>query len=288
MRFQFIAEHAPEYPVRRLCRLLGVSPSGYYAWQQRPVSPREKANQALLRRIEASFEASHGTYGSPRVYHDVKATSPCSVNRVARLMRLRGLRAKTTRRFRSTTKRAVGRPVAPNRLQRDFTAHAPNEKWLADITYIPTQEGWLYLATVLDVYSRYIVGWAMSDQITSDLTQSALQMALDKRQPPVGLLHHSDQGRQYTDQTYQAVLSAHGIQVSMNGVGTWYDNAPMESFFATLKREWVYPAHYQTRNEARSSLFYYLEAFYNRHRRHSSLGYLRPEAYEQLYHQRHL
>ncbi len=268
-------------------RLLGVSPSGYYAWQQRPVSRREKMNQELLGRIEASFEASHGTYGSPRVYQDLKDTIPCSLNRVARLMRLRGLRAKSTRRFRSTTQRDAHHPVAPNRLQRDFTAPAPNEKWLADITYIPTQEGWLYLAAVLDVYSRSIVGWAMGDRITSDLTQSALQMALDKRQPPAGLLHHSDQGSQYTDQAYQALLSAHGIQASMNGVGTWYDNAPMESFFATLKREWVYPARYQTRIEARSSLFYYLEAFYNRQRRHSSLGYLSPEAYERLYHHHH-
>ena len=207
----------------------------------------------------------------------------CSENRVARLMRLRGLRARQTKRFKVTTKRNKAHPVAPNLLNRDFEANRPNQKWLTDITYILTLEGWLYLAAVLDLYSRRIIGWAMSDRMTSDLTVDALKMAIVQRQPELALLHHSDQGSQYTDGTYQALLKDHGIQVSMNGVGSWYDNAPMESFFGTLKSEWVYHRVYRTRDEARSDIFYYIEAFYNRRRLHSSLGYLSPEEYELIH-----
>jgi len=177
--------------------------------------------------------------------------------------------------------------VAPNVLQRNFEADQPNQKWLTDITYIPTMEGWLYLAAVLDLYSRRVVGWAMSNRMTRDLTISALRMALLQRQPAPGLIHHSDQGSQYTDRTYQALLKMHGIQVSMNGVGTWYDNAPMESFFGTLKTEVVHHSVYHTRDQARVDLFDYIESFYNRRRRHSALDYLSPEVYEQHYHQRY-
>jgi transposase InsO family protein len=203
-------------------------------------------------------------------------------------MRLRGLKAKQVKRYKSTTKRNRAHPVAPNLLKRDFTADRPDQKWLADITYIPTQEGWLYLATVLDLYSRLIVGWAMHARMTSDLTISALRMAVHRRRPGSDLLHHSDQGSQYTDSSYQALLKDHGIEVSMNGVGSWYDNAPQESFFGTLKSEWVHDHLYRTRDEARSSLFYYIESFYNRRRRHSTLGYLSPEAYEQFFRQQEL
>lgn len=286
MRFQFIKDHRDEFPVVRMQEMLGVSRSGYYAWRKRPVSAREMANRELYKKIEVVYNESHKTYGSPRIYHTLdKQDVACSEKRVARLMRLRGLRAKQTKRYKTTTKRNKSHPVAPNLLKRDFVAEQPNQKWLTDITYIPTQEGWLYLAAVLDLYSRRIVGWAMSDRMTSDLTRDALKMAIRQRQPGADLIHHSDQGSQYTAGEYQQLLKDWDIQVSMNGVGTWYDNAPMESFFGSLKSEWVHHRVYCIRDEARSDIFYYIEAFYNRRRLHSSLDYLSPEAYEQLYHQ---
>jgi len=202
-------------------------------------------------------------------------------------MRLYHIRAKQTRRYKATTKRNKAHPVAANLLKQDFVAERPDHKWLADITYIPTLEGWLYLAAVLDLYARRIVGWAMSDRMTGDLTLAALEMAIQRRQPGSGLIHHSDQGGQYTDSAYQALLKDYGIQGSMNGAGSWYDNAPMESFFGTLKSELVHHRLYSTRDEARPDLFFYIEAFYNRRRRHSALDYLSPEAYEQLYHKQH-
>ena len=270
----------------RMCEVLNVSPSGYYAWRKRPVSAREMANQELVREIEAAYNSSYETYGSPRIYHELRAQGvACSVNRVARLMRLRGLRAKQTRRYKATTKRNKAHPVAPNLLRGNFVADRPEQTWLADITYIRTLEGWLYLAAVLELYTRQIVGWAMSDRMTSDLTLVALKMAIQRRQPDPGLIHHSDQGSQYTNGVYQTLLKDHGMQASMNGVGSWYDNAPMESFFGTLKSELVHHRLYRTRDEARPDLLFYIEAFYNRRRRHSSLDYLSPEAYEQLYHQ---
>ena len=288
MRFQFIQDYQVEFPVIRMCRELEVSPSGYYAWRHRPPSAREMANQELFKKIETVYHDSDGTYGSPRIYHELKAQGvSCSEKRVARLMKLRGLRAKQIRRYKSTTKRSKTHRAAPNLLKRDFTAERPDHKWLCDITYIPTQEGWLYLAAILDLYTRRIVGWAMSERMTSDLTLSALRMAIQQRRPTAGLIHHSDQGSQYTDQAYQALLETHGIQPSMNGAGTWYDNAPMESFFGTLKGERVHHRLYRTPDEARPDLFYYIEAFYNRRRRHSSLDYLSPEAHEQLYHEQH-
>jgi len=270
-----------------MCKALNVSPSGYYAWRKRPVSAREMANRELVKKIEAVYNDSYETYGSPRVYFELKAQGEtCSENRVARLMRLRGLQARQVRRYKSTTRRNKKHPVAPNILKRDFAAERPDQKWLTDITYIPTREGWLYLAAVLDMFGRRIVGWAMSERITADLTTKALKMAIRQRRPGAGLIHHSDQGSQYTDGAYQSLLSDHGIQASMNGVGTWYDNAPMESFFGTLKSELVHHRVYNSRDEARPDLFFYIEAFYNRRRRHSSLAYLSPEAWELLYHQR--
>jgi putative transposase len=287
MRYQFIDHHREEFPVTRMCKVLKVSRSGYYAWRTRPPSAREMANQRLYTLIEGVYDAYEGVYGSPRIYHELKDLVPCSENRIARLMRLHKLRAKQSKRFRTTTKRNRKHRAAPNVLQRDFKADRPDQKWLTDITYIPTQEGWLYLAAVLDLYARRIVGWAMSERMTSALTIAALQMAIRQRRPQLSLLHHSDQGSQYTDGQYQALLKAHGIQVSMNGAGAWYDNAPMESFFGTLKSERVYHCIYRTRNEARTDLFYYIEGFYNRRRRHSTLGYVSPEAYERQYYQRH-
>jgi putative transposase len=271
-----------------MCKALNVSPSGYYAWRTRPISAREMANRELVKRIEAVYNDSYETYGSPRIYLELKDQGvACSEKRVARLMRLRGLRAKQVRRYKSTTKRNKKDPVAPNLLKRDFSTDRPDQKWLTDITYIPTREGWLYLAAVLDLYGRRIVGWAMSERMTADLTISALKMAIRQRQPGAGLIHHSDQGSQYTDGTYQVLLKDHGIRASMNGVGTWYDNAPMESFFGTLKSELVHHRVYDTHDDARPDLFFYIEGFYNRRRRHSSLDYLSPLDYEQLYHNRH-
>jgi transposase InsO family protein len=246
------------------------------------------ANRELVKKIEAVYHDNYGTYGSPRIYRELKDQGvACSENRVARLMRLRSLRAKQTRRYKATTQRNKAHPVAPNLLKRNFTADQPDQKWLSDITYIPTLEGWLYLAVILDLYARRIVGWAMSDRMTGALTVDALQMAIRHRQPGPGLIHHSDQGSQYTDRAYQTLLKNHGLQASMNNVGSWYDNAPMESFIGTLKSEWVHHRLYRTRDEARPDLFFYIEAFYNRRRRHSSLDYLSPEAYEQLYRQQH-
>ena len=285
MRFQFIENHRDEFPVKLMCKVLEVSTSGYYAWRGRPPSEREMANRALTAKIKAEFEKSGETYGSPRIYRVMRKLGlMCSQNRVARLMRVEGLKAKQTRRYKSTTKRNKADRAAPNILKRDFRADAPNRKWVADITYILTQEGWLYLAVIMDLFSRRIVGWAMSPRMTGDLTLSALDMAIRRRRPEAGLIHHSDQGSQYTDGEYQAVLAAHGIVASMNGAGTWYDNASMESFFGTLKSELVHHRSYLTRAEASPDLFYYIEAWYNRSRLHSALGYESPEAYEQLYH----
>jgi len=243
------------------------------------------ANQELYRQIQVVYRDHHGTYGSPRIYRALRRQGVvCSENRVARLMRRHDLRARQTKRYRSTTKRRKADPVAPNLLQRDFAAERPNQKWLTDITYIPTQEGWLYLAVVLDLYSRRIIGWAMAARMTGELTRAALQMTIQHRRPAGDLVHHSDQGSQYTAGEYQRLLQSWGIQVSMNSAGTWYDNAPMESFFGTLKGEWVNHHQYCTRDEARVDIFYYIEAFYNRQRLHSALDYLSPVDYEQLYH----
>lgn len=287
MRFQFIDGHRDEYAVVLMCNTLAVAPSGYYAWRSRPPSRREMANRELKATIRKVLDDSDQTYGSPRIYQVMRKMGLlCSQNRVARLMRAEGLRAKQVRRFRNTTKRSESHGVAANVLQRDFAAERPNQKWLADITYIPTLEGWLYLAAILDLFGRRVVGWAMAERMTTDLTLRALKMALQQRRPGPGLVHHSDQGSQYTDGRYQALLATHGIEASMNSAGTWYDNAPMESFFGTLKSERVHHVHYRDRDEATTDLFYYIEGWYNRWRLHSSLAYESPEVFEQLHHQR--
>jgi transposase InsO family protein len=288
MRFQFIDKNRQGVPVGLMCKVLAVSPSGYYAWRGRPPSAREMANRELKAAIRKALDDSGQTYGSPRIYQVMRKRGLlCSENRVARLMRAEGLCARQTRRFRSTTKRNESHRPALNLLQRDFEAERPDQKWLADITYIPTSEGWLYLAAILDLYGRRVVGWAMDERMTTDLTLRALKMALQQRRPGAGLVHHSDQGSQYTDGRYQALLAARGIETSMNGAGTWYDNAPMESFFGTLKSERVHHLVYRNPDEATTDLFYYIEGWYNRRRLHSSLAYESPEAFEQLYHKRH-
>lgn len=283
MIYVYIDEQRVNVPVARLCHALGVSTSGYYAGRQRGPSERARANEALLVHLRAIWVEMHETYGSPRMHAELVARGqPCSVNRVARLMRLYHLAAHHKRPYHpKTTCPDATRPVVPNRLAQDFTADAPNQKWVGDITYIPTSQGWLYLAAVLDLYSRRIVGWALDQTMTTDLVRAALEMALGRRQPAAGLLHHTDRGRQYTSAAYQDLLMAHQLVASLSGTGHCYDNAPMESFFGTLKAELISRTTYATRAAARQDIVWYIEGFYNATRRHSALGYRSPFDFEQ-------
>lgn len=284
MRYQFIEGHQDEFPVQRLCKVLGVSPSGYYAWQTRPVSQQVQANEKLLVQIRAIHNRSRKTYGSPRVQAELTADGfRVGKNRVARLMRVENLRGQRKQKQPRTTNSQHSHPVAPNHLNREFHAIRPNEKWLADITYIPTAEGWLYLAVILDLFSRKIVGWAFAATLESSLVEQAFRMAVQNRTTLTGLLHHSDRGSQYAGDAYQRLLIDQQVQVSMSRTGNCYDNAPMESFFSTLKCEHVHLQNYQTRQEAQTDIFAYIVGFYNRQRRHSSLGYLSPEEFERRY-----
>lgn len=270
--------------MRRMCQVLQVSPSGYYDWLKRAPSQRQQANEQLLKAIQREYAASRQTYGSPRI-HAVLQQQGAHVGRkrVARLMQEAGLVGKGPRRQRpGTTQREPGALPAPNLLAQDFTACRPDEKWLGDITFIETLEGWLYLALVLDLFSRAIVGWALADHLRATLVEQALQMALGRRFPEGNLLHHSDQGSQYTSERVQTLLAAHHIQVSMSGVGNCYDNAPLESFIGTLKTECA-TEPFATRLVARQAIFEYIEVWYNRQRLHSSLGYLSPAAFERQY-----
>jgi putative transposase len=286
MRYQFIEDYRDMFPIHLMCRVLTVSRSGYYAWRIRPVSQREMANCELIKKIKAVHEDSWETYGSPRVYQELKAQGiSCGENRVARLMQSHGIRAKQVKRKKMTTKANAAHPVAPNLLNGNFTAERPDEKWLADISYIPTAEGWLYLAVIMDLFTRLIVGWSMAARMTSPLVEAALEMALQQRQPPPGLLHHSDRGSQYTGKDYQILLKSNIIEVSMSSTGNCYDNAPIESLFGTLKTELVHHRAYRTREEAKSDIFFYIEGFYNRRRRHSALGYLCPVDFELVHQQ---
>jgi putative transposase len=266
-----------------MCALLNVSRSGYYAWRTRPVSQREMATEQLLAKIQAAYDASHGRYGSPRIYEEIKTEIPCSMHRVARLMQQHGLRAKQAKRYKTTTKRNEHHEYAPNHLGQDFSASRPAEKWCGDITYVWTVAGWLYLAVVIDLYSRRIVGWAMNARMTTQLVKDAFQMAWRQCQPQAGLLFHSDRGSQYTSHEFQQLLQGCQAQASMSGTGICYDNAVVESFFGTLKMELSHQATYLTREEAMTDIFFYIEGFYNRQRRHSSLGYVSPLTYESRY-----
>ncbi|GHP00851.1 transposase [Reticulibacter mediterranei] len=268
--------------MKTMCRVLDVSESGFYAWRKREPSHRQRENEQLTEQIAQAFQMGRGVYGSPRVRAELQGQGiRCSKQRVARLMRQAGLRAVHKQRRVCTTDSHHNDPVAPNLLQRDFTAPAPNRKWLTDITAIWTAEGWLYLAVVLNVYSRFVVGWAMASHREESLVETALWMALGRRQPLEELLHHSDRGRKSTSLAYQAVLAQFPIQVSMSKKGDCYDNAMMESFFSSLKTECVHRQAYQSRAQAKQSVFEWIEVFYNRQRRHSSLGYISPVTYEQ-------
>lgn len=281
----FIKANVADFPVAVLCEVLGVSRSGYYGWASRAESARAAADRSLAAEIRAAHAASRGRYGSPRVHAELRAHGlRIGRKRVARLMRGMGLTARRKRRFRRTTDSQHAFPIAPNLLGRNFTAAAPDRVWLADLTYIWTAEGWLYLATVLDLCTRRVVGWAMADHLGHELALAALDMAIARQRPAPGLVHHADRGVQYAAHAYRARLLAHGMLCSMSRKGDCWDNAPMESFFATLKGELIEEADYQTRDEARADVFQYIEGFYNRRRLHSALGYLTPEQKAAAFH----
>lgn len=278
MRYAFIQDHRLQWPVTVQCHVLEVTRSGFYAWKRREPSARARRRAELTHQIREAHTASRQVYGAPRIHQELLAQGhQCNRKTVAKCMREAGIRAKTHRPFRvSTTDSKHPFPIAQNLVNRNFTPAQRNETWVADITYIPTQEGWLYLAAVEDLCTRQIVGWSMSDRIDSRLAVDALEMALRQHHPEGPLLAHSDRGVQYASEHYQRLLQQHGITCSMSRKGNCWDNAPMESFFATLKKELVHHENYLTRAQARQSLFEYIEVFYNRIRRHSALGYLTP------------
>lgn len=284
MKFACVKELRGTFSVEMMCRLLGVSRSGFYAWAARRVCRRTEENRRLTEKIEELHEMSHGTYGSPRIHLDlVEEGFEVGRNRVARLMREAGIMGVHRRRFLSLTERDERHPVASNVIDRDFTATAPNQKWVADITYVRTEEGFLYLAVVLDLFSRRIVGWAMDTRLHTELVLSALFMALVHRRPQSGLIHHSDRGCQYTSAAFREALGDANIECSMSGTGNCYDNAVAESFFATLKTEWLYRMTLTTRDDARLAIVDFIERFYNRRRRHSFIGGIPPVRYEEEY-----
>ena len=282
MKFGFIAKHRGIWAVDWMCGALGVSRGGFYAWLTRPRSKRSRSNDALGAKVRASFLASDRTYGARRVWHDVLAEGvSCGLHRIERLMRAQALRARPRRRRRPPD--PGGRPdaaVAANVLDRAFQAPAPNRKWIADFTYIWTAEGWLYVAAVLDLFSRRVVGWSMSATMTAQLVADALVMAIWRRGKPDALLHHSDRGSQYTSEQFQRLMADNGVVCSMSRSGNVWDNAAMESFFSSLKTERTARKTYRTRDEARADVFDYIERFYNPKRRHSTIGYLSPMEFE--------
>jgi transposase InsO family protein len=281
MRYRAIQAHDRRVPIRLMCRALNVSPAGYSAWAGRPESNRSVQNRTLLAEIRVIHRESRETYGSPRIW-DALITRGHRVgeHRIARLMRVDGIQAKTVKKWRATTDSGHPWPVATTALTRQFQVDQPNRVWAGDLTYVWTTEGGLYLAVVLDLYSHIVIGWAMGSRLTVELAERALTMALAKRKPTVGLLHHSDRGSQYAAPRYQRLLDEHGITPCMSRTGNCWDNACVDSFFGTLKRELVFHQHYATREEARQDIFEYIEVFDNRTRRHSTLGYDSPAEFE--------
>lgn len=280
MRFAFIAKHRGIWPAAWMCGALGVSRSGFHSWLTRAPSRRARDDEELGARIRASHVGSYRTYGARRVWHDLLAEGHrCGLHRVERLMRQHGLRARPRRRGlpKDHGERSV---IAGNVLDREFTADSPNQKWVADFTYIWTAEGWLYVAAVIDLFSRRVVGWSMSDTMTAQLVTDALIMAIWRRGKPDALLHHSDQGSQYTSEQFQRLMADNGVTCSMSRSGNVWDNAAMESFFSSLKTERIGKKLYRTRSQAKADVFDYIECFYNPTRRHSTLGYLSPIDFE--------
>ena len=279
MRFRLIEDQRDVWPVRVMCDALSVSPSGYYAWRSRPESARKIANRELLGDIRRVHAHHRGRYGAPRIHAELRAEGQTvSRKRVERVMRRHGIRAQAPRRYRvCTTDSKHSLPIAANLLDRNFVAEKPDQVWLADITYIPTGEGWLYLAVILDLFTRKVVGWAMREHMRAELTMAALTMAIQRRRPGPGLIHHSDRGSQYAAGDYRKILQAAAITQSMSRKANCWDNAPMESFFGTLKTELVHQCEYPDRDAARRDLFAYIEGYYNRRRIHSAIGYITPE-----------
>lgn len=284
MRYRFIDAEKAHHQVNRLCRMLAVSRSGYYAWSSRPASKRAREDMVLLAHIRAEFESSHYSYGRPRMVEELKEKGwAVGHTRIGRLMRENGIQAIRSRKKRYQRQGlAPSFGYAPNLLEQDFTAERPNEKWVVDLSYIATIRGWIYLAVVMDLYSRRIVGWHMSDRMKQDLALQALKMAIALRRPEPGLIHHSDRGSQYVATEYQMTLKQHGILPSMSGKGNCYDNAVVEAFFKTLKAELVWRVKFESREQAERTINEYIMNFYNRKRRHSTLGNISPMAYEKL------
>ena len=281
MRFRLVDAAKKEFPVQRLCKVLGVSQSGYFAWRSRPASRRQREDMVVLAHVRSAFTLSNGTYGSPRMVHELRDQGlQVGRRRTARLMRDNGLRARQKRRFKRTTDSEHAFPVAPNLIDQDFAATGPNQKWGVDISYVWTREGWLYLAVVIDLFSRRVVGWSVSDRLHRSLALAALRRALAIRRPLPGLIHHSDRGSQYCSNDYQAELRRHGVRISMSGKGNCYDNAMVETFFKTLKAELVWRTMFLTRSEAEAAIGRYIDRFYNPVRRHSALDFTSPAVFE--------
>lgn len=285
MRYQFMKDNATFFNICILSRVLNVSRSGYYEWLNRKPSTRKQENAKLKEAIKTTHIKNRGVYGYRRIHADIREQKyTCSLNRIHRLMKEEGIKVKTRRKFKATTDSNHTLPINPNVLERDFTAKAPNTRWVTDITYISTQEGWLYLAVVLDLFSRKIVGWAMGNRMTTELIKNALIMALKQRKTGARycLIVHSDRGSQYSSFQYQMLLQKYGLTASMGRKANCWDNAVAESFFRTLKTELIYHEQYTTRAKASASIFEYIEVFYNRQRRHSTIGYVCPEEYERM------
>jgi putative transposase len=283
MRFRLIDQAKAQFPVQRLCKVLGVSVSGYFAWKNRGASTRQKEDMVLLAHIRSAFAQSNGSYGSPRMTRELQDEGfAIGRRRTARLMRENNLKARQKRRFKRTTDSHHAWPVAPNIIDQDFAATGPDQKWGADISYVWTREGWLYLAVVIDLFARRVVGWAVSDRLHRRLALEALDMALVIRRPTEGLIHHSDRGSQYCSIDYQARLHRHGIRISMSGKGNCYDNAMVETFFKTLKSELVWQTTFYSRADAEQAIARYIDGFYNPLRRHSALNYLSPVQFERM------
>src|SRR5271169_4964727 len=281
MKYCFMDQYRSEFRVMKMCRVLGVSRSGYYGWKKQPQGKRRQDEERLLMEIKESYRKSKGNYGSPRIADDLRDRGlRCGKNRVARIMKVNGIKAKTTKKFKATTNSKHNLPVAENLLKQDFTAASPNTVWVSDITYVSTSEGWLYLAVIIDLYSRQVVGWAMSNRLTADFVIRALYQAIGRRRSFAGCIFHSDRGVQYACKDFRKVLERYKFRQSMSKKGDCYDNAVAESFFHTLKVEHVYQHRYATRAEARRSIFEYVEMFYNRKRKHSALGYRSPVSFE--------
>jgi transposase InsO family protein len=284
VRYAFISEEKKHYPVRTLCRVLEVQEQGYYAWCKRPLSERAKRDAELASTIRVVFAESRCRYGSPRIHDELQDKGKvCSKKRVARLMQQEGLRAKAAKKFRVTTDSSHGKPVAPNLINRNFTVLSPNEVWCGDITYLWTKEGWLYLAVFIDLYSRMVVGWSIGTRLDASLVTTAFRNAVARRRPKIGLIVHTDQGVQYTSEAFLQALSAVSAKQSMSRRGNCWDNAPTESFFHSFKVEAIYGEDLETRREMEYEVFDYIERFYNRRRKHSTLGYCSPINFEQSF-----